>query len=132
MIDRETAYAILKSDGFLKNIDIRISELREGYVELEVPLSDSLMRIGGIMNGAAIMTVSDTAGALCAFTGENVVNEVTISISFNFSRPVKSGPVIFKAKMTKKGKNIAYCRVETFDGEGELCAEAIGTWYITR
>lgn len=132
MIDKETAYAIIQNDGFLKNIDIKILKLEEGDIELEVPLKENLLRIGGIMNGAAIMTVSDTAGALCALTGEGVINEVTISISFNFARAVKKGPVKVRGKMSRNGRNIAYCKIETYDGDGVLCAEAIGNWYVTR
>lgn len=132
MIDLETISEILKKDGFLKNIDITVEETREGYVRLSVPLADNLMRIGGIMNGGAALTLIDTAGGLAAMTLDGVMNEVTTNLSVNFIRPVKEGPVKVIANVMKNGKNLAFCRIEIRDEKEELYVDAIGNWFVFR
>ena len=48
---------LLKMDGFLKNFTIEVKEASNGRFVIEMPLEEKVMRIGGIMNGGAIMSL---------------------------------------------------------------------------
>lgn len=132
MMDIDLARKILDSDGFFRNHTVEIIRIEQGEVEISVPLKDNVERLGGMMSGAAIMAFSDAAGAFCVMTIEDVMNEVSSSLSTNFYSPIKEGPVSFKASLRKGGKTLAYCHVEVKDSRGNLCAESNGTYYLYR
>jgi len=132
MIDVNLARQILETDGFFRNHTVEIIRLEQGDVEISVPMRENVERLGGIMSGAAIMAFSDAAAAFCAMTIEDVVNEVSSSLSTSFYIPIKEGPANFRATLRKGGKTLAYCHVEVRDGKGVLCAESYGTYYLFR
>ncbi|MCL4328232.1 MAG: PaaI family thioesterase [Candidatus Thermoplasmatota archaeon] len=123
---------VVKLDPFLKLFDFRVVSSRIGEVVLECDLRDHLLRIGGTMNGGAIMSLLDAAGGLCILTKEDVLNQVTSSLSINFLRPISKGPVRTRGKLIKGGRNLAYTQIEVMDGDGKLAASAMGTWFLFR
>lgn len=129
---KEAILNLLKSDNFLANIDFTINRADPGLLELSLPLDQKLMRPGELMNGGAIMTVLDAAGGLCVMTYGDVANEVTVNMNTNFLRAVKNGPLTVIANVTKRGRNITFCKIELWDGDQKLCAEATGSWFIVK
>ena len=127
---KEQIQHLLQTDNYLSGIEIDVVEASKGYVEFSVPLKEGLLRLGDIMNGGAIATIFDAAGGMAVFTLEHGKNQVTTNLNSNFLRPVASGPVKVTAKVIKPGKRLAFVRMELFDANGELCAEATGSWYI--
>ena len=123
---------ILKTDNYLSGLGIEVKEVNPGSVELVIPLKESLLRIGGIMNGGAIMSILDAAGGLSVLSYGEKSNQVTISLNTSFYLPVKEGPVTVRARVTKKGRNVSFSRIELFDAAEKLCAEANGSWYLFR
>ncbi len=129
---KEAILNILNSDNFLSNMNFTIENAEPGTLELSLPLDEKLLRPGDIMNGGAIMTVLDAAGGLCVMTYGDVANEVTISMNTNFLRAVRKGPLTVIAKVTKRGRNITFSKIDLFDGDRKLCAEATGSWFIVK
>jgi uncharacterized protein (TIGR00369 family) len=123
---------ILKSDNFLSGMDFSIQNAEPGLLELSLPLDQKLLRPGDFMNGGAVMTVLDAAGGLSVMTYGDVANEVTINMSTNFLRAVRKGPLTVIAKVTKRGRNITFSKIELLDGDRKLCAEATGSWFIVK
>ena len=129
---KEAILNLLKSDNFLANIDFTVENTEPGRLDLSLPLDKKLMRPGDFMNGGAVMTVLDAAGGLCVMTYGDVANEVTVNMNTNFLRVVKKGPLKVTAQVTKRGRNITFCKIDLHDGDGKLCAEATGSWFIVR
>lgn len=129
---KESIQEFLGMDNYLSNLNITVLSAEPGILEFSMPLTEKIMRPGGIMNGGAIMTALDAAGGLVAMTFGDVGNEVTISMNTNFMNGVSEGPVNVKATVTKRGKNITFSRIELRDQKGTLCAEATGSWYVRR
>lgn len=129
---RDAILELLRSDNYLSGIEFSILQAEPGILELSVPLKERLLRPGDLMNGGAIMTVMDAAGGLVVMTYGDVVNEVTVSMNTSFYRAVRKGPIRVRAKVTKRGRNITFSRIKLFDGEDRLCAEATGSWFLTR
>jgi len=132
MLSVEDAYKIFQLDGFLRNINVSDIQLSRGHAEIEIPLEKNLLRVGEIMNGGAIMALSDAVGGISVMTNEGVQNEFTVSLNVNFLRQISTGPVKFIATTDRIGGKLAFCRIEVVDGNQELCATSIGTWYIVR
>ncbi|KAA8922751.1 PaaI family thioesterase [Thermoplasma sp.] len=132
MFDGEDLKKIFAMDGFLRNIEFDVSYISEGSIEIKVPLRENLIRIGDIMNGGAIMAISDAIGGLTVLTYGTVINQVTVNFSTEFIRQIGKGPVVFRSRMVRIGKNIAYVDVEALDGDGQLCSKSMGTYYIYR
>lgn len=129
---KEAILNLLKSDNFLADIDFTINRAEPGLLELSLPLEEKLLRPGELMNGGAVMTVLDAAGGLSVMTYGDVANEVTINMTTNFLRAVRKGPLTVIAKVTKRGRNITFSRIELLDGDQKLCAEATGSWFIVK
>ncbi|WMT45670.1 MAG: PaaI family thioesterase [Cuniculiplasma divulgatum] len=121
---------ILKMDNYLANMQIEVVEAHQGHVEFRVPLMKNMMRIGDIANGGATMTLLDAAGGMAVFTLVEGSNQVTVNLNTNFIRKIDKGPLKVTADVVRKGRNIAFARMEITDSEGKLCADATGTWYI--
>ncbi|MCY0852341.1 MAG: PaaI family thioesterase [Thermoplasma acidophilum] len=132
MFDGEDLKKIFAMDGFLRNIEFEVSYISDGSIEIKVPLKENLMRVGDIMNGGAIMAISDAIGGLTVMTYGSVINQVTVNFNTEFIRPIGTGPVIFRSSMVRIGKNIAYVDVAAIDGNGQLCSKSMGTYYIYR
>ena len=123
---------LLKMDGFLKNFTIEVREASNGRFVIEMPLEEKVMRIGGIMNGGAIMALCDLVGGLSILTKDDVINQVTINIDVNFLRPIAKGPVKAVGESVRIGKTIGYSEMVIYDGNGEECAKGSGNWFLFR
>ena len=123
---------LLKMDGFLKNFTIEVKEASNGRFVIEMPLEEKVMRIGGIMNGGAIMALCDLVGGLSILTKDDVMNQVTINIDVNFLRPIAKGPVRAVGESVRIGKTIGYSEMVIYDGNGEECAKGSGNWFLFR
>ncbi|MEM0158697.1 MAG: PaaI family thioesterase [Thermoplasmataceae archaeon] len=123
---------LIESDRFLSSFPIRVLKAANGFLQLSLDVTENLMRPGQVMNGGAIMSVMDAAGGLCAFTSGDITNEVTVSMTCNFLRPVQSGTVTVTARTIRRGGTLNFCTIEMVSGSGELLAEASGVWRITR
>ncbi|MCL4314551.1 MAG: PaaI family thioesterase [Candidatus Thermoplasmatota archaeon] len=123
---------LLKMDGFLKNFTIEVKEASNGRFVIEMPLEEKVMRIGGIMNGGAIMALCDLVGGLSILTKDDVINQVTINIDVNFLRPIAKGPVKAVGESVRIGKTIGYSEMVIYDGNGEECAKGSGNWFLFR
>ncbi len=123
---------ILQMDGFLKNFTLNSSTIDDGKVELELDLTENLLRVGRTMNGGAIATILDFAGGLAVMSTGNVVNQVTTNLSIQFVRPAAKGPIRSKAWTIKSGKNMVFAEMELFDRDMKLCAKATGSWFVYR
>ena len=130
---REFIESLLKTDPFMSNMgEIGIGEIDSGSIELIVPFSEKITRMGGIMHGGAIMSLLDTAGGLSIVTLGNLSNQVTVNLNTTFLRQVSSGPVVIKSRVVKSGKNMAFCQIELKDGKGDICATGTGSWFVYR
>ncbi len=131
-IGPEEITKLLKMDGFLKNFTIEVKEASNGRFVIEMPLEEKVMRIGGIMNGGAIMALCDLVGGLSILTKDDVMNQVTINIDVNFLRPIAKGPVKAVGESVRIGKTIGYSEMVIYDGNGEECAKGSGNWFLFR
>ncbi len=81
--------AMYARDVASQNIGITVSEVREGYARLNLPIKTEMLNGHGICHGGFIFTLADTAFA-CACNTRNDVN-LAQKCSIEYKRPGKAG-----------------------------------------
>ena len=71
----------------------------------------------------------DTVGGLACMYNNPGVDQVTIALTVNFLKPLKKEPFRAIGRELRSGKTTAVAEGEMRDGDNELCAVALGTWY---
>lgn len=129
-MDKTNIKQIIENDPFLKYIGVKVLELKDGYCKLSVVFKHDLTRSGGILNGGAIAGLADAAGGCAVLTANPGKNQVTVDLNLSFLRPIKKGPVVAEARVTKTGKTLSFADIKISDGDKEECAVANGTWFF--
>jgi len=98
-------------------------------VVLELDHDPSLCTAGGVLHGGALMTLADTAGALCAFLNlpDGAAGTTTIESKTNLLAAVRDGTVTATATPLKAGRTIIVVETEMRDSRGRLVAKTTQT-----
>lgn len=121
----------LKSESGLFSIaKFSVKKVSEGYAELSFPFSQEIARHGGIVHGGMISFALDNAGGIAVMTNNSGIDQVTLELKINFLEPLKKEPYTAKGYVLRHGRTTSVAEAEIRDGEGRLCAKALGTWYL--
>ncbi|QGA53753.1 hotdog fold thioesterase [Sulfolobus sp. E5-1-F] len=132
MLSEREVNEILTQEEIFNFIGIKFEKLERGYSRLKFNFDEKLTRIGGILHGGIIFTAVDYAGSYAVRTLENVKDGVTVELKINFLKPMKDGPFTVEAKVISEGKRLIVVDILAYDGNGNLCAKALGTWVVYR
>jgi uncharacterized protein (TIGR00369 family) len=116
-----------RPDGLFK---IERVGMKEALVRMKA--NDSVLRPGGTVSGASMMTLADVTMyvAILASIGW-VPLAVTTNLNINFLRKPKSGDVLAECKLLKLGKRLTVGEVAIrSDGEEEIAAHCTATYSI--
>jgi uncharacterized protein (TIGR00369 family) len=114
---------------FLKLLDIETVTNTAEEVRLRMAWRAELCTTLGIMHGGAIMSLADTAGAMCAFLNlpEGAGGTTTIESKTNFLRAVRDGAVEAVAKPLHAGRKIVVVETDVLDDAGKRVARVTQT-----
>ncbi len=88
---------------------------------------------GGVLHGGALMTLADTAGALCAFLNlPPGATTATIESKTNFFRAVRDGHVEALARPLHVGRATIAVQVELRDADGKLVGQTTQTQAVVH
>jgi len=132
MLSASEVNEMLKQEEIFNFIGIKFEKLERGYARLKFNFNEKLTRIGGILHGGIIFSAVDYAGSYAVRTLENVKDGVTVELKINFLKPMKNGPFIVEARIISEGKRLIVVDISAYDGNGNLCAKALGTWVVYR
>ncbi|HVT56653.1 MAG TPA: PaaI family thioesterase, partial [Xanthobacteraceae bacterium] len=110
----------------------RIERVGMGAALVRMKASDSVLRPGGTVSGASMMTLADATMyvAILASIGW-VPLAVTTSLNINFLRKPAAGDVLAECKLLKLGKRLTVGEVAIrSEGEEELVAHCTATYSI--
>lgn len=109
---------------FARDLEIEIFVAAGEEVRARMPWAARLCTVGGSVHGGALMTLADSAGALCAYLNrpDGAVGTTTVSSSTVFLRAGRSGPFEAVARPAKVGGRVAFVDVEITDSEGRPIA----------
>lgn len=84
--------------------------------------------VGGVLHGAALMSLGDTVGAVCAFLNlPPGAGTATLESKSNLFRPVRSGTVRATSQPLHVGRTVVVVQTDLRDDDGRLVAQVTQT-----
>jgi 1,4-dihydroxy-2-naphthoyl-CoA hydrolase len=98
-------------------------------VRARLAWDESLCTAGGMLHGGALMSLADSAAAVCAFLNlpEGAAGTTTVESKTNFLRGVRQGAVVATSKPLHKGRRFIVVETELVDDEERLVAKVTQT-----
>ena len=97
-------------------------------VDATLEFSPDLCTAGGALHGGVLMTLADTAGAVCAFLNLPAeARTVTIESKTNFLGAVRDGKVTARARPLHVGKTTIVVETDVLDASGRRVARTTQT-----
>ncbi len=124
----EQAQKLAAAMPFSTGLGIQV--LRAGAEEVVARLAwkAELCTSGGVMHGGVIMTLADSAGALCAFLNlPEGAGTTTIESKTNFFRAVREGAIQATARPLHVGRTVIAVQTAIRDEAGKLVAQVTQT-----
>ena len=115
-------------------LGIRLSEARSDAVRLELDWRAELCTAGGVLHGGALMSLADTAGAVCAFLNlpAGAEGTTTIESKTNLLAAVRGGTVTATATPLHVGSSQIVVETELRRDDDRLVAKTIQTQAVLR
>ncbi len=109
-----------------------IEDISRGRAEATYRFDEKHTRIGGMLHGGIVTALLDQVMGTSALTVNPGRNQVTLELKINFLKPMekKNSPFRIIGKVIRSGRKTIVCEGEIIDDDGEICAIALGTWYI--
>jgi uncharacterized protein (TIGR00369 family) len=128
MADTPAPEALLKAMPFADGLGIALEEASAARVRAALSWAPELCTAGGVLHGGALMTLADTAGALCAFLNlPPGASTSTVESKTNFFRAVRSGTVHAGARPVHAGRSYIAVRTDLHDEDGTLVGQTTQT-----
>ncbi|MDR3563392.1 MAG: PaaI family thioesterase [Negativicutes bacterium] len=126
---KEHLLKIYDRNPFVKLLDMRIVEIKQGETVLALPVKAELTNLYQMAHGGALAGLADTAmGVSCASLGKRVV---TLDFNINFIRGAECGATVTAAaKIVHNGKSTLVAECDLTDGAGKLTAKVRGTFFV--
>ena len=128
----QAAFAPVAAD-YVKRLDLRVTAVRAGEVDVAMPVASELVHGGGVVCGQALMAAVDTAMvmAMIADLGE-FRPMTTVQLQTSFLRPVpgETPEVLLTARILRRGKSLAFGEISVRTPDGKLAAQATTTYAL--
>jgi len=128
----QAAFAPVAAD-YVRRLDLRVTAVRPGEVDVAMPVAAELVHGGGVVCGQAIMAAVDTAMvmAMIADLGE-FRPMTTVQLQTSFLRPVprETAEVLLTARVLRRGKSLAFGEISVRTPDGKLAAQATTTYAL--
>ena len=118
---------------FARHLGIELADADRNEVRARLAWAERLCTSGGVLHGGALMTLADTAGALCAFLNlPDGASTSTIESKTNFFRAVREGAVDAVARPLHVGRTTIVVQTDLYDGAGKRVAQVTQTQAVLR
>jgi uncharacterized protein (TIGR00369 family) len=115
-------------------LGMSVTEAGPETVRLRMDWQDQLCTAGGVLHGGALMSLADTAGAVCAFLNlpEGAQGTTTIESKTNLLAAVRAGTVTAISAPLHTGSRVIVLETEMRDDDGRLVAKTTQTQAVLR
>ncbi|MQA07280.1 MAG: hotdog fold thioesterase [Pseudonocardiaceae bacterium] len=111
--------------------ELGIEALHSGKEEVSARLgwAENLCTLGGVMHGGVLMSLADSAAAVCAYLNlpDGAQGTTTIESKTNFLRTIKSGSATAVSSPLHVGRRVIVVETEIRDDERRLVAKVTQT-----
>lgn len=119
---------IFENDRLFRFLDAQITDVGEGFAEVEMTVRDAHLNAAGVCQGGVIFTLADLAFALASNSYGNVA--LAIKSSITYVKSARIGDLLrARAQEFHRSKNLATYHVVITNGNGEKIAFFEGTVY---
>jgi acyl-CoA thioesterase len=126
----EKVIELFKNDRFAKKCGIEIVEVKPGYAECTMQITDNHLNGIDILMGGALFTLADFTFSLAANSHGTIA--VTLNASINYLQKCTGGKIkALATEVYRTGKTGLY-RVRINDETDNLIAEVCGTCYFNK
>jgi len=131
MVDRaERAATLLAEDPYAQSLGIRLDEVDDESITIEMDLDESHHNFAGSTHGGVLFSLAD-----CAFSlASNVPGGLAVAIDTHLAitAPTQAGEtLVARVEELTRGRTLATYRVVmTRAGDGRVCGSFTGTVYI--
>ena len=102
-------------------------------VDATLEWSPELCTAAGVLHGGVLMTLADTAGAVCAFFNlPPGARTVTIESKTNFLGAIREGDVLARARPLHVGKTTIVVETDVLDASGRRVARTTQTQAVLK
>jgi uncharacterized protein (TIGR00369 family) len=113
---------------FASKLAMEIERASAERVTAKLAWAPDLCTTGGIMHGGALMSLADSAGAICAFLNlPPNATTATIASTTNMLRAVRGGEVTAETRPLHVGRTVIVVQTELRDSEERLVAQVMQT-----
>jgi 1,4-dihydroxy-2-naphthoyl-CoA hydrolase len=115
-------------------LGIRLAEATSDAVRVELDWRAELCTAGGVLHGGVLMSLADTAGAVCAFLNlpAGAEGTTTIESKTNLLAPVRGGTVAATATPLHVGSTLIVVETDLRRDDDRLVAKTIQTQAVLR
>jgi len=118
---------------FAVELGIELVDARAEEVRARLEWSARLCTTGGVLHGGVLMSLADTAGAMCAFLNLPPGGATsTIESKTNFFRAVREGHVEAVARPLHVGRSTVVVQTDLLDGSGRRVAQVTQTQAVLQ
>jgi 1,4-dihydroxy-2-naphthoyl-CoA hydrolase len=119
---------LIASMPFAAGLGIRLESAGADETVAVLPWSDAHTTAGGLLHGGALMTLADTAAAVCAFLGLPAgARTATTQSGTHLLRAVAGGEVRATARPVHAGRTQVVVQTDVTDARGRLVARTTQT-----
>lgn len=121
--------AVWSTMPFAQTIGSELLEADPALVRARVAWDASRCTAGGMLHGGVLMSLADSAAAVCAFLNlpEGASGTTTVESKTNFLRGVREGTVTARATPLHKGRRFVVVETELTDDQDRLVAKVTQT-----
>jgi 1,4-dihydroxy-2-naphthoyl-CoA hydrolase len=115
-------------------LGIRLAEATSDAVRAELDWRAELCTAGGVLHGGALMSLADTAGAVCAFLNlpAGAEGTTTIESKTNLLAAVRGGTITATATPLHVGSSLIVVETDLRRDDDRLVAKTIQTQAVLR
>lgn len=125
--------SLLQAMPFARELGIQLLDASAEEVRARIPWSARLCTTGGVLHGGVLMSLADTAGAMCAFLNLPPGGSTsTIESKTNFFRAVREGQVEAVARPLHVGRSTIVVQTDVLDAAGRCVAQVTQTQAVLR
>ena len=118
---------------FAEELGIELVDARAEEVRARLEWSARLCTTGGVLHGGVLMSLADTAGAMCAFLNLPPGGATsTIESKTNFFRAVREGHVEAVARPLHVGRSTVVVQTDLLDASGRRIAQVTQTQAVLQ
>ncbi|EIF00566.1 PaaI family thioesterase [Saccharomonospora glauca] len=133
-LDDEGTALFHRTMPFTERLGIEVLRHSRELVVARLAHDASLCTLGGALHGGVLMSLADSAAAVCAFLNlpEGAQGTTTIESKTNFLRPVRGGHATASARPLHAGGRVIVVETEVRDDEGHLVAKVSQSQAVLR